>query len=197
MNSMIQYACRIAGLAALTVFASPAAAASSAEAVFKKVAPSLVSIVDVEGSGTGIVLNKKGLVLSNHHVVSGLVKMKIFAVVWEGGRWRRRAYESVRVLSVHPEYDLALIQIDAPGVEFRPIRFVRGGVKNGETAYVVGHPGGEGGIILENTITEGIISSAARTIERKRYIQTTAAINPGNSGGALCNAAGELAGVVT
>ena len=138
-----------------------------------------------QGLGSGVVIDSDGDILTNNHVVEGANEL---AVALPDGTLRR-----TRLVGVDPDSDLALLKIDAAGLQ--PITL--GDVKSiavGDVVLAVGNPLGVG-----QTVTQGIVSALGRKgiginpIEN--FIQTDAAINPGNSGGALVDTAGRLIGI--
>jgi S1-C subfamily serine protease len=145
-----------------------------------------------EGSGTGCLLDKKGHVLTNYHVIESAETLEVSLP-------DRSKYLAKRV-GIDERNDLAVIQlIDAPEEKLHPITIGNSDtIKVGQKVLAIGNPLG-----LENTLTVGIVSSVGRTIETEggdlveNVIQTDAAINPGNSGGPLLNTAGEMIGINT
>ncbi|NJM64689.1 MAG: PDZ domain-containing protein [Acaryochloris sp. RU_4_1] len=142
------------------------------------------------GTGSGFIINKEGLVLTNAHVVNGADKV---TVVLKDGR----SFEGT-VMGEDSLTDVAVIKIqaqDLPTVKMGKSE----DLQPGEWAIAIGNPLG-----LDNTVTAGIISATGRTSndvgvpdKRVGFIQTDAAINPGNSGGPLLNQAGEVVGMNT
>ncbi len=139
------------------------------------------------GLGSGVVMSPDGYVLTNNHVIQGAG-----AVAVEVGEGRPARAE---VVGADPETDLAVLRIDAEGLQ--PIAIGDSdGVQIGDVVLAIGNPFGVG-----QTVTQGIVSGTGRsrvginTFEN--FIQTDAAINPGNSGGALVDAAGRLVGINT
>lgn len=160
--------------------------------IMEKAMPSMVRIgwaqdgvVDVIGSG--FVVDSRGYILTNHHVIDGV---KTILIAFQDKTW----YEGEIIYSDEDE-DLSLIKIDTnkvlPELRLGP----SSDLKVGEPAIVVGNPLDE-----TFTTTTGIISKV--NVPKKRdgktryLVQTDAAINYGNSGGALLNANGEVVGVV-
>jgi len=139
------------------------------------------------GLGSGIVVREEGVIVTNHHVVSGADRLRVHL---DDGR----ELEAV-VLGVDAEADLAVIHVDAD--DLVPARLGDSdGVDVGEWVLAVGSPFG-----LSHTVTAGIVSATGRAgfglATFEDYIQTDAAINPGNSGGPLTNLDGEVIGVNT
>jgi len=143
------------------------------------------------GQGSGIVIDAKGLVLTNAHVVDGADRVEVSLP--DG-----RELEG-RVLGADPITDLAVVSIPAgSGLKAAPLGDSEA-LEVGDWAIALGTPYG-----LERTVTLGIVSSLHRNItslgfsdKRLELIQTDAAINPGNSGGPLINADGEVIGINT
>lgn len=182
-------------------FCLPAASVSAVEAdtVFKTVCPSVVLIKDLESFGSGVVLTPDGLIVTCYHVVNTPLALTVVAEVQKMGQRTKQEFQDVKIVGVHPSYDLALIQVKAPaGVSFIvPPKSSGRPLNTGEDCFVIGNPSGAAGKVLENSISKGIVGAANRVIEDQNYIQVTAQINPGNSGGALCDKNGQLVGIVT
>ena len=138
--------------------------------------------------GSGFIIDPKGYVVTNNHVVEGADKIKIILV---GGK----EYQAT-VKGRDPKTDLALIEIVKPPAE---LPFLKLGdsdaIQVGDWVLAVGNPFG-----LGHTVTQGIISAKGRVIGAGPYdnfLQTDASINPGNSGGPLLNLKGEVIGINT
>ena len=143
------------------------------------------------GQGSGVIIDKNGLVLTNAHVVERVDYVSVTLA--------DQTVRDGKVLGTDPVTDLALVKIDdLTNFNFAPL----GNSENlevGDWAIALGTPYG-----LEKTVTLGIISSLHRDInslgfsdKRLDLIQTDAAINPGNSGGPLINSNGEVIGINT
>ena len=137
--------------------------------------------------GSGVIVAAQGFILTNNHVVEGADEI---AVMLPGGK-----VAEARVVGTDPETDLAVLRVDAKGLQ--PITFADpASVQVGDIVLAVGDPFGVG-----QTVTQGIVSATGRnrlginTFEN--FIQTDAAINPGNSGGALVDTSGHLVGINT
>jgi Do/DeqQ family serine protease len=137
--------------------------------------------------GSGVVLSRDGLILTNRHIIKGAEEIK---VVLADGRSM-----DVRVVGVDPETDLAVLKGSAKGLPTIPLGRPKD-LRVGDVVLAIGDPFGIG-----QTVTMGIVSATGRTqlgiSSIENFIQTDAAINPGNSGGALINAQGELVGINT
>ncbi len=143
------------------------------------------------GSGSGFVWDKKGHIITNYHVIDGADKAQV--TLGDGSSWE------ASLIGVAPEKDLAVLKIDAPLDQLRPIPVGQSdNLKVGQSVFAIGNPFG-----LDQTLTTGIISALGREIESqgrvpiRDVIQTDAAINPGNSGGPLLDSSGRLIAVNT
>jgi serine protease Do len=142
----------------------------------------------VNGMGTGIVIDPRGYLITNQHVVEDVSSLRV--------RLADGNTLGARVLARDTEFDLALLKINPP----RPLPVMPLGTARdlqvGETVVAIGNAYG-----YDHTVTVGVVSAIGRdvTLNREvRYrslIQTDASINPGNSGGPLINMHGELVGV--
>jgi hypothetical protein len=182
--------------------APPVAAEEEAVRVFRLLRPSMVSLKNGEGSGTGVVVDDTGLVLTNAHVVMSPLPFtaEVEAPPGPDGQPSGRAltFERIEVAGFHPHLDLALVRLPATarGVSLTAARLAARAARAGERVYAIGDPGsGEG--VLKRTITAGVVSDPDRTLEGQRYVQFTAPINPGNSGGPLVDGTGAILGLVT
>ncbi len=165
-----------------------------------KVSPSVVSITTTvqtsnrfgrsetsSGSGSGIIFAENGYILTNNHVIDGAESISVR--LFTGTEY------TATIIGSDSQTDLAVLKIEADNLPF----VTMGDSDNlqvGDLAVAIGNPLGE----LSGTVTTGIISATDREItidnETMNLLQTDAAVNPGNSGGALCNAYGEVIGVV-
>ena len=170
--------------------------------VYEKVADGVVNVTSTaiqmdfffnafptQGSGSGSIIDTKGHILTNHHVVANAQKLEV--TLADGSKW------PAKLVGSDPDNDLAVIKIDATKERLKVISM--GNSKNlriGQKVLAIGNPFG-----LQRTLTTGIISSLGRTIRSEvgtlieDVIQTDAAINPGNSGGPLLNSDGEIVGI--
>lgn len=141
------------------------------------------------GMGTGVVVDERGYILTNYHVVKGLLKLEVVAA--DGERYR-----DVELIRNDVATDLAILKIK-PKTPMKKIRMGRSErVELAEEVWAIGNPYGYGG-----SITRGVVSALGRPLEVSDtlayddVIQTDAAINPGNSGGPLINVDGEMIGL--
>jgi putative serine protease PepD len=172
-----------------------ASTALSATQIYKQASAGVVAIkaVTPQGadSGTGIVLNDKGLILTNDHVVSGASSLTVAT----GGS--SSTTRSATLIGEEANSDLALIRVDPAGLGLKPLSLLSAkSVQVGDGVYAIGNPYG-----LNETLTRGIVSALNRSISApdgakiSGALQTDAALNPGNSGGPLLNDQGEVIGV--
>ncbi len=140
-------------------------------------------------TGSGIILDNEGHILTNNHVISGGGDLRVR--LHDG-----REYDAARI-GRDEKSDLAVIKIDAPGLH--PLKFGDSdAIEVGDWVLAIGAPFG-----LDQTVTHGIVSAKGRNdvsdipIFYQDFLQTDAAINPGNSGGPLVDMRGEVVGVNT
>ena len=144
------------------------------------------------GSGSGSIIDKRGYILTNVHVISGATK--IYVSLYDGTQ-----YEAT-VVGEDLDSDLAVIKFDPPaGVTLKTISFGDSTqLQVGQKVIAIGNPFG-----MERTMTTGIVSGLGRPIQNsnnriiRNMIQTDAAINPGNSGGPLLDTSGKMIGINT
>lgn len=139
------------------------------------------------GSGSGIIFDPNGYIVTNNHVVEGASKI---TVKFSSGK-----VLPAKLVKADSRSDLAIIKVEAqnlPTAKFGD----SSKVKVGDTAIAIGNPLGEE---FSGSVTAGIISALNRKIQYGgaiyKVLQTDAAISPGNSGGPLCNSAGEVIGI--
>uniref|UniRef100_A0A7C5EKZ1 Probable periplasmic serine endoprotease DegP-like n=1 Tax=Desulfobacca acetoxidans TaxID=60893 RepID=A0A7C5EKZ1_9BACT len=154
---------------------------------FEKFFPDIPRERTQRSLGTGFIIDPKGLVITNDHVVKNADKIKVKLA---GGK-----EYTATIKGRDPQTDIALLQIDAK--ETFPYLSLgdSDAIRVGDWVIAIGNPFG-----LGHTVTQGIISAKGRVIGAGRYdnfLQTDAAINPGNSGGPLLNLNGEVVGINT
>ena len=138
--------------------------------------------------GSGVIIDKQGLVLTNFHVVKGADEITV--------RLSSKKEYRGRVVGNDPKTDLAVVRFQ-PDSELTVARLGNSDtLKVGEWAIAIGNPFG-----LDQTVTVGVISATGRAdvgiATYENFIQTDASINPGNSGGPLLNLKGEVVGINT
>jgi putative serine protease PepD len=178
-------------------------------AVANAVEPSVVSVQvsgqSGRGEGSGVILDDKGHVLTNNHVVNGADNGSITVVLHDG-----RLYPA-SIVGTDPSTDLAVLQVNNAPSDLKPATLGdSSAVKVGDQVMAAGNPLG-----LSDTVTTGIVSAVNRPVTTSspngnnpfggsggesvvtNAIQTDAAINPGNSGGALVDSQGRVIGITS
>jgi S1-C subfamily serine protease len=140
-------------------------------------------------TGSGIVINANGTILTNYHVVENAIKVTV--------SFEKGATAEAQVIGKDPSNDLAVLHIPTDGLTLHPLTLgSSGNAQVGDPVYAIGNP-----FNLERTLTTGVISALQREITAPngftidKVLQTDAPINPGNSGGPLLNTAGEVIGI--
>ena len=143
------------------------------------------------GSGTGFIIDKSGIIVTNYHVVENAKKLLV--TLSDNSQWPGK------LIGSDPNNDLAIVKIEAPTSRYDSLEFSNSNdISVGQKVLALGNPFG-----LRQTLTTGIISALGRTIAAKNgrkiegIIQTDAAINPGNSGGPLLDSEGKVIGINT
>lgn len=145
--------------------------------------------MEMYGGGSGVVVQSDGVLVTNNHVVEDADGVEV--TLADGKR-----YEA-QVLGRDPPNDLAVLRVDAQGLEALELR-TDAQVKVGEVVLAVGSPFG-----LAGTVTLGIVSATGRTLRSgsghriENVLQTDAPLNPGNSGGPLIDTRGRVVGINT
>jgi S1-C subfamily serine protease len=173
--------------------------------VYKTAGPGVVNITSItyvedffgfdvypqQGAGSGSIIDKKGHILTNYHVVKEAGELKVTL--------SDKSAFNAKLVGADPDNDLAVIKINAPPEKLNSIRLGNSNdLQVGQKVLAIGNPFG-----LDRTLTRGIISGLGRPLKAgnghtiDNVIQTDASINPGNSGGPLLNSNGELIGVNT
>jgi S1-C subfamily serine protease len=148
----------------------------------------MLRLLPQEGQGSGFIVDTQGHILTNNHVIDNAQQVEVTL-------YNKKKYKA-RVLGVDRNHDLALLQIDAKGLEPATLSDT-GNLVVGQRVYAIGNPFGFSG-----TMTRGIIS-AIRSVQMPSgnkiddAIQTDASVNPGNSGGPLLNSHGDVIGITT
>jgi len=195
-------------LAALLLCVGPASAMTEDERnnidLYKRLAPGVVNITSTvlerdfflnivprQGAGSGSIIDAKGHILTNHHVIEDARKLEVTLA-------NDKKY-TAKFIGSDPDTDLAVLKIDAPARELQVIPM--GSSKDlevGQKVLAIGNPFG-----LGQTLTTGVISSLGRSLRSttgilvEDIVQTDASINPGNSGGPLIDSSGRMIGINT
>ena len=164
------------------------------EDIYKKVNPSVVSVISTTsegtGSGSGVIMSKDGYIITNNHVVDGAQSVSV--------QLSDGTSLDAKIIGTDEQTDLAVIKV-TPKSDLTAAEFGDSDeLEPGEYAYAIGSPGG---VQFANTITGGRISAINRdlTVNDRvmTLIQTDASINNGNSGGALINKYGQVVGITS
>ncbi len=165
--------------------------------VVKKLLPSVVQIDAGQQTGSGVVFDSRGDIVTNAHVVGTARTVKV--LVSDASRPLK-----AQVIGTFLPDDLAVVKVSAPPADLRPARWANSAkAEVGQFVLAMGAPYG-----LVDSVTQGIVSATGRTVSGPTMpgrppmvitdaIQTSAAINPGNSGGALVLLSGEVLGIPT
>jgi serine protease Do len=161
-------------------------------AIAAEIAPMIVRIdVTIRGgqaSGSGTIIDKRGYIVTNEHVVSGAQSIKV--TLKDG------TVLSAAVIQADANQDLAIIKLTTTRTDFPVISLgTMADVSVGESVMAAGFPGGTD-LPGPATFSAGIVS-ALRSYSSANYIQTDAAVNPGNSGGCLVTSSGKMIGIPT
>lgn len=183
--------------------ASLSSACLSAAEVYERLRPTVVEITSTvsarspfvppaEGSGSGIIIDEQGFILTNYHVIAEAANVEV--------RFADGTTVSAQVVGRDPGNDLAVIRANVSDEELTPAPLGDSdAVQVGDPVLAIGNP-----FNLEGTLTQGIVSALGRTYAPedgtrpiRNMIQTDAAVNPGNSGGPLLDCQGEVIGINT
>ncbi len=145
--------------------------------------------VPIEGAGSGFVIDPRGYILTNFHVVEGAQSIEV--VLGDQSRY------PAKFIGADQRNDVALIKIDPKGKRLVALALGdSGAIQVGQKVLAIGNPFG-----FQSTLTTGVVSALGRTVQTSQTtfideaIQTDAAINRGNSGGPLINSRGEVIGI--
>jgi serine protease Do len=140
------------------------------------------------GLGSGVIIDKRGYVLTNFHVIKGADAVTL--------RLSSKQEYRGRIVGTDPKTDLAIVRFDPEAPLTVATLGNSDGLRVGEWAIAIGNPFG-----LDQTVTVGVVSATGRAdvgiASYENFIQTDASINPGNSGGPLVNLRGEVIGINT
>lgn len=150
-----------------------------------------LNIVPRQGTGSGSVIDSRGYILTNHHVIEDARKLEV--TLANGKKY------TAKLVGSDPSTDLAVLKIDGAGKDLAVIPMGSSAeLQVGQKVLAIGNPFG-----LGQTLTTGVISSMGRTLRSptgtlvEDIIQTDAPINPGNSGGPLIDSSGKMIGINT
>lgn len=159
------------------------------EAVIAKVRPAVVQVNVVtssgEGLGSGVILDSRGYIVTNNHVIAGAERIQV--TLYDGTSL------AAQLVGTDPLDDLAVVKVSTTAKLTAATLGDSSKLQVGQEVLAIGNPLG-----ITQTVTSGIVSALDRAVSSiPDAIQTDAAINPGNSGGALVDLQGELVGIPT
>ncbi len=164
--------------------------------LFAAMVPSVVLVKAPNSTGSGVCV-AEGVLLTNQHVIAGAGGgLTIHPYFMSNGKLQRMNGRNARVIYADEKRDIALLAIENPPPSLKPLPLATSNPETGARVYAIGSPG-LGKELLEQSITEGIVSAVERELEGLFFLQHTAAVNPGNSGGPLLNAQGHIVGINT
>jgi putative serine protease PepD len=151
----------------------------------------LLRIIPERGTGSGIIVDDRGYILTNNHVVENADSLEVTLA--------DKSKVPAKLVGRDPNNDLAVIRVGVPREKLTPLKLGDSDqLQVGQMAIAIGNPFG-----LDRTVTRGVVSALGRSLKAetgrqiRNVIQTDAAINPGNSGGPLLNSRGEVIGINT
>jgi serine protease Do len=190
------------GLQSLVERVSPAVVQVLATGYAPAQGPAAAGLLSRErGTGSGVVLDPSGYVVTNAHVVEGARRVQVALAARSGGEGAGRSILKApgrvlgaQVIGVDRETDLAVLKVDGSGLPALELGDSEA-LRQGELVMAFGSPLG-----FEGSVSLGVVSAVARQLgpdDRMIYVQTDAAINPGNSGGPLVDVMGRVVGINT
>ncbi|MGE5850110.1 MAG: S1C family serine protease [Candidatus Methylomirabilota bacterium] len=151
----------------------------------------LFRIIPERGTGSGFIVDDRGYILTNNHVVENADRLEVTLA--------DKSKVPARLIGRDPNNDIAVIHVTVAREKLTPLRLGDSDqLQVGQIAIAIGNPFG-----LDRTVTRGVVSALGRSLKAetgrqiRNVIQTDAAINPGNSGGPLLNSRGEVIGINT
>jgi S1-C subfamily serine protease len=184
----------VRGLPGLTS-PDPKATALAGDKLYAAAVESVVLVERGDASGSGVCV-ARGVIVTNDHVISGRGDIRVTPFQLADGKLKRLEAMTATVLYESQELDVAVLEVKSAPASLKPLPVATANPKAGEKIYALGSPG-LGDQVLEQSISEGLVSAPSRTLEGRSYLQHSAAINPGNSGGPLLNQRGEVVGINT
>jgi len=167
----------------------------SYEQVIRDVLPSVIQINTATSTGSGVVYDSNGDIVTNEHVIGDATTVSVLPVSGD-------QVLTAKVIGEYPPDDLAVVRVTSGASELKPAHFGNSdNVEVGQIVLAMGNPLG-----LTDSVTQGIVSAIGRTVSANEEngvalitaaIQTSAAINPGNSGGALVDLDEQVIGIPT
>lgn len=165
---------------------------TSLEQGYQAVAPAVVVVSTPAGLGSGFLINPRGYLITNHHVIERETMITVTLFEKTDSGFERKIFRDVRIVALNPFTDLALLRIEDDSRDSFPYVPLSepAAVQVGQRIFAVGNPLG-----LERSLSDGSVTTVSRAFEGLVYIQTNADLNPGNSGGPLFDMSGRVIGV--
>lgn len=168
----------------------------SPQKLFQTMAERVVTIKTSYGGGTGVCVTDDGYILTCNHVIDpngGVIGVTYFAK--NGEKTTKAGEKQAVVVFQDGAQDVAILKVDKPPATLKGASIARSDPAPGAKVYAIGSPG-LAGQSLDQSITEGLVSSSDRVLGGTKFLQHSAAVNPGNSGGPLFDMNGEIVGLV-
>lgn len=173
----------------------PAKKVTSGE-LYQKAAWSVVLIKTSTGSGSGFCIARNDIIVTNNHVVAGVDSAEVYPFIIKDKVSVKLPAVQGHVVYRSATEDIAILKLDKAPDHLAPLAVAAASPNPGEKVYAIGSPG-LGKQILEQSISEGLVSSKNRMLEGTVYLQHSAPVNPGNSGGPLLDENCHVVGIVT
>ncbi len=168
----------------------------SASEIYQKAAWSIVLIKTNNGSGSGFCVGSNDIIVTNNHVVGNADSVEVYPFIIKDKASVKMPMIRGQVVYRSDTEDIAVLKLEKAPDHLAPLFVAAGSPSPGEKVCAIGSPG-LGKQILEQSISEGLVSSKNRMIDNTVYLQHSAPVNPGNSGGPLLDENCNVVGVVT
>jgi S1-C subfamily serine protease len=164
--------------------------------LYRKAVWSVVLIKCGKGSGSGVCVGSSDIIVTNNHVIAGDDPIEVISFILRDNAVVRMPALRASILVRSDKEDLAVLKLEKAAEQLRPLPVATTNPGPGEKVYALGSPG-LGAEVLEQSISEGLVSTAASVLDGHTYLQHSAAVNPGNSGGPLLDEHCRVVGIVT
>jgi tetratricopeptide (TPR) repeat protein len=166
-------------------------------AMLEKAGPSVVAIRNSESTGSGIILDEQGTILTNAHVIVSPLPLRVEAQFKDNGQLRTAFFQKVVLIGVHPTRDLAIIRIDPSEnkAKLAPLPIAKNKATTRDLIHAIGFPSSHGG--MQKICTTGEVTGVDRFVDMPGYFEISAEVHPGNSGGPIVDSFGNGVGVLT
>jgi S1-C subfamily serine protease/Tfp pilus assembly protein PilF len=164
--------------------------------LYRKAVWSVVLIETAKGSGSGVCVARPEIVVTNDHVVGEGGEVFVSTFIQKDKELIRMPKVRATVIFRSPQEDVAVLRLEKAPEHLKPLPVAAADAGAGDKVYAIGSPG-LGREVLEQSISEGLVSSPKRKIDGNEWLQHSAAVNPGNSGGPLLDEYCQVVGLVT